>query len=137
MAQACKATGGAGLSHSRGYEDAVNAKISGELNEVESTLPENIKDRALSVFKSAVSENYPIKDAIEKVQKEALCEIETLYKGQRFKGYIKFDFDNWVVTINVNKFGNGNAQFSAGVGEKKMVCPDPFMGKLSDPNLNR
>eukprot|EP00092_Neocalanus_flemingeri_P087192 GFUD01109990.1.p1 GENE.GFUD01109990.1~~GFUD01109990.1.p1 ORF type:complete len:153 (-),score=51.48 GFUD01109990.1:287-700(-) len=137
MAQACKATGGAGLSHSRGYEDAVNAKISGELNEVESTLPENIKDRALSVFKSAVSENYPIKDAIEKVQKEALCEIETLYKGQRFKGYIKFDFDNWVVTINVNKFGNGNAQFSAGVGEKKMVCPDPFMGKLSDPNMNR
>ena len=31
MAQACKATGGAGLSHSRAYEDAVNAKISGEL----------------------------------------------------------------------------------------------------------
>ena len=32
MAQACKATGGAGLSHSRGYEDAVNARISGEIN---------------------------------------------------------------------------------------------------------
>ena len=32
MAQQCKATGGAGLSHSRGYEDAVNAKISGQLN---------------------------------------------------------------------------------------------------------
>ena len=32
MAQACKATGGAGLSHSRGYEDAVNARISGEVN---------------------------------------------------------------------------------------------------------
>eukprot|EP00092_Neocalanus_flemingeri_P087193 GFUD01109991.1.p1 GENE.GFUD01109991.1~~GFUD01109991.1.p1 ORF type:complete len:153 (-),score=53.78 GFUD01109991.1:287-700(-) len=137
MAQACKATGGAGLSHSRGYEDAVNAKISGELNEVESTLPENIKDRALSVFKAAVSEKYSIIQAIEKVEKEALGEIETVFKGQRFKGFIKFDFDSWVVTISVNKFGNGSAQFSAGVGQKKMVCPDPFMGKLSDPNMNR
>jgi hypothetical protein len=35
------------------------------------------------------------------------------------------------------QFGNGNAQFSAGVGTKKMVCPDPFMGRLADPNLKR
>merc|ERR1711892_99811 len=137
MAQTCKATGGAGLSQSRGYEDAINARISGEVIDVESTLPDKVKDRALSVFKSAVSERYPIKDAIEKVQKEALCEIETVFKGQRFKGYIKFDFDSWVITINVNKFGNGNAQFSAAVGQKKLVCPDPFMGKLSDPNMHK
>ena len=52
---------------------------------MESTLPEDIKERALSVFRAAVSEKYPIKDAIEKVQKEALCEIETVFKGQRFK----------------------------------------------------
>merc|ERR1711872_149530 len=137
MAQTCKATGGAGLSHSRGYEDAVNARISGEVNEVESNLPDNIKDRAVSVFKAAVSEKYPIKDAIEKVEREALCEVDTAFKGQRFKGHIKFDFDSWVITINVNKFGNGNAQFSAGVGQKKLVCPDPFMGRLSDPNMNK
>ena len=56
---------------------------------------------------------------------------------KHLQGFIKFDFDSWVITINVNKFGNGNAQFSAGVGQKKMVCPDPFMGKLSDPNMNR
>ena len=31
MAEACKATGGAGLSHSRGYEDAINSRISGEV----------------------------------------------------------------------------------------------------------
>merc|ERR1712243_518373 len=133
MAQQCKATRGAGLSHSRGYEDAVNAKISGELNEVESNLPENIKDRAVSVFKSAVSQGYPV----EKVQNEALSEIETVFKGQRFKGFIKFDLDSWIITINVNKFGNGSAQFAAGVGEKKLVCPDPFMGRLADPNINR
>jgi len=137
MAQTCKATGGAGLSHTKGYEDAVNARISGEVNEVESNLPDNIKDRAVSVFKAAVSEKYPIKDAIEKVQREALCEVDTVFKGQRFKGHIKFDFDSWVITINVNKFGNGSAQFSAGVGQKKLVCPDPFMGRLSDPNMNK
>ena len=37
------------------------------------------------MFRSAVSEKYPIIVAIEKVQKEALCEIETVFKGQRFK----------------------------------------------------
>ena len=37
------------------------------------------------MFKSAVSEKYPIIAAIEKVQKEALCEIETVFKGQRLK----------------------------------------------------
>merc|ERR1712042_372711 len=85
MAQQCKATGGAGLKHTKGYEDTVNSKISGELNEVESNLPDNIKDRAVSVFKSAVSQSYPIIDVVEKVQKEALCEVETVFKGQRFK----------------------------------------------------
>ena len=59
--------------------------------EVESNLPENIKDRALSVFKSAVSEKYPIIAAIEKVQKDALCEIETVFKGQRFKVGVNID----------------------------------------------
>ena len=53
------------------------------------------------------------------------------------QGFIKFDYDTNVITVNVNKFGNGNAQFSVGMGVKKMVCPDPFMGKLSDPNMNR
>ena len=53
--------------------------------EVESNLPENIKDRAVSVFKSAVSQGYPIIAAVEKVQNEALSEIETVFKGQRFK----------------------------------------------------
>ena len=60
--------------------------------EVESNLPENIKDRALSVFRSAVSEKYPIIAAIEKVQKEALCEIETVFKGQRFKVRLDYFF---------------------------------------------
>ena len=52
---------------------------------VETNLPENIKDRAVSVFKSAVSQKYVIKDVIEKVQKEGLAEVENVYKGQRFK----------------------------------------------------
>eukprot|EP00091_Calanus_sinicus_P024529 TRINITY_DN8855_c0_g1_i4.p2 TRINITY_DN8855_c0_g1~~TRINITY_DN8855_c0_g1_i4.p2 ORF type:complete len:136 (-),score=54.33 TRINITY_DN8855_c0_g1_i4:59-466(-) len=135
MAEHCATTRGAG--NNRAFEDAANARISGELQEVESDLPEDIKERALSVFRASISDKGTIQQAIEKVQKEALCEVETRFKGQRFKGFIKFDYDTNVITINVNKFGNGNAQFSVGMGVKKMVCPDPFMGKLSDPNMNR
>jgi len=135
MAEACNVTARAGQSHSKGFEDAVNSRISGELQEVESDLPDDIRDDALRVFRLAVAQKCTIKDAIDKVQKEALIEVETRFKGQRFKGFIKFDYDTNVITINVNKFGNGNAQFSAGVGTKKMVCPDPFMGRLADPNM--
>merc|ERR1711936_40127 len=124
MAESCGTTRGAG--NNRAFEDAANSRISGELQEVESDLPEDIRDRALSVFRAAISDKCTIQQAIEKVQKEALVEVETRFKGQRFKGFIKFDYDT-----NVNKFGNGNAQFSVGMGVKKMVCPDPFMGKLS------
>ena len=150
MAENCATTRGAG--NNRAYEDAVNTRIDGDLQEVESDLPEDIRDRALSVFRAAISDKATVQQAIEKVQKEALVEVETRFKGQRFKvgiylrtdcmirlaqGFIKFDYDTSVITINVNKFGNGNAQFSVGMGVKKMVCPDPFMGRLSDPNMNR
>ena len=153
MAENCATTRGAG--NNKAYEDAVNTRIDGDLQEVESDLPEDIRDRALSVFRAAISDKATIQQAIEKVQKEALVEVETRFKGQRFKvriysskqqrrhligivqGFIKFDYDTSVISINVNKFGNGNAQFSVGMGVKKMVCPDPFMGRLSDPNMNR
>ena len=52
---------------------------------METNLPDNIKDRAVSVFKAAVSEKYVIKDIIEKVQRDALSEVENVFKGQRFK----------------------------------------------------
>ena len=52
---------------------------------METNLPEDIKERALSVFKSAVSQKFVVKDSIEKVQKEALSEIENVFKGKRFK----------------------------------------------------
>merc|ERR1712083_656487 len=130
MPETCSATRGAG--NNRAFEDVANARIQGELQEVESDLPEDIRDDALRVFRSAIADKCTIQDAINKVNKEALCEVET-----RFKGLIKFDYDTNVIQINVNKFGNGNAQFSVGMGVKRMVCPDPFMGALSDPNMNR
>ncbi len=55
----------------------------------------------------------------------------------RYKGSIKFDYGDHVITINVNKFAGGNSQSSAGIGQRKSYAPDPFMGKLSDPNMNR
>jgi len=137
VAEACNVTAKAGPSHTKGFEDAVNSRISGELQEVESNFPDDLRDDALRVFRYAVSQKSTIRDAIKQVQEEALSEVENIFKGQRFKGYIKFDYESNVIQINVNKFGNGNAQFSVGLGTKKAYCPDPFMGRLSDPNMNK
>ena len=61
---------------------------------METNLPDNIKDRAVSVFKAAVSEKFVIKDIIEKVQRDALSEVENVFKGQRFKVSVqKYYFD--------------------------------------------
>jgi len=130
-------TGGAGLAQTRGYEDAVSARIQGELQDVESDLPEDVKTEALRVFRAAVHNQLPIGQAVEKVQKELKDMVDDKYKGKRLKGFVKMDYDTNVVEIKVNKFAGGNCQLGAGVGTKKMVCPDPFMGKLADPNLKR
>ena len=45
----------------------------------------SLRDRALSVFRAAISDKFTVQQAIEKVQKEALVEVEERFKGQRFK----------------------------------------------------
>ena len=52
---------------------------------MESDLPEDIRDRALSVFRAAISDKFTVQQAIDKVNKEALVEVEERFKGQRFK----------------------------------------------------
>ena len=56
---------------------------------MESDLPEDIRDRAMSVFRAAISDKATVQQAIEKVQKEALTEVEERFKGQRFKVFPK------------------------------------------------
>jgi len=134
---ACSVTAKSGQS--KGLEDALGASVKGKLQEVESDLPENLRDEALLCFEAAVANRMSVGDAITKVQKDVLSKCDEVFKGQRFKGFIKFDYDTNVVSIQINKFAGGNCQFSAGIGTKKMVCPDPFMGRLADQNaqLNR
>ena len=69
--------------------------------EVESDLPENLRDEAVLCFEAAVANKMQIGDAITKVQKDVLSKCDEIYKGQRYKGFIKFDYDTNVVTINV------------------------------------
>jgi hypothetical protein len=132
---ACSVTAKSGQS--KGLEDALGASVKGKLQEVESDLPDNLRDEALLCFEAAVANRMTVGDAITKVQKDVLSKCDEVFKGQRFKGFIKFDYDTNVVSIQINKFAGGNCQFSAGIGTKKMVCPDPFMGRLADPNMNR
>lgn len=134
---ACNVTSGSGQS--KGLEDALGASVKGKLQEVESDLPTDLRDAALLCFEAAVANRMTVGDAITKVQKDVLVKCDEVFKGQRYKGFIKFDYDTSVVSIQINKFAGGNCQFSAGIGTKKMVCPDPFMGRLADQNaqLNR
>ena len=61
------------------------------MQQVESDgLPVDIRDRALSVFRAAIAEKYTVQQAIDKVQKEALIEVEERFKGQRFK--VNYEF---------------------------------------------
>ena len=72
------------------------------LSEVESDLPENLRDEAVLCFEAAVANKMQIGDAITKVQKDVLSKCDDVFKGQRFKGFIKFDYETNVVTINVS-----------------------------------
>ena len=51
----------------------------------------SLRDRALSVFRAAISDKFTVQQAIEKVQKEALVEVEERFKGQRFKVALRLE----------------------------------------------
>ena len=121
---ACNVTAKSGQS--RGLEDALGATVKGKLegkhwkkktnsafhnwklisrnfSEVDSDLPQDIRDEALMCFEAAVSNRMAVGDAIQKVQKDVLSKCDERFKGQRYKGFIKFDFDTNVISITVSK----------------------------------
>ena len=69
---------------------------------VESDLPEDLKKEAQLSFEAAVSNRMNIGDCINKVQKEVLSKCDERFKGQRYKGFIKFDYDSNIVSITVS-----------------------------------
>ena len=79
--------------------------------EVESDLPENLRDEALLCFEAAVANRMSVGDAITKVQKDVLSKCDEVFKGQRFKGFIKFDYDTNVVSIQVYIFIKSISQY--------------------------
>ena len=68
---------------------------------VDSDLPEDLKKEAQLSFEAAVSNRMNIGDCITKVQKEVLSKCDERFKGQRYKGFIKFDYDSNIVSITV------------------------------------
>jgi len=130
----CGVTQGSGMS--RGLEDAVSAVVKGKLESVDTDLPSDLQEEATRCMEAAVAQKMNIGDCIQKVQKDVLSKCNERYAGKRYKGFIKFEYESNVINITINKFGGGNCQFGAGVGAKKMFCPDPFMGRLSDPNMH-
>merc|ERR1712002_651072 len=77
------------------------------LKDVTSNLEEELKEEALSVFLSSVTEGLSIKDCITNVQDQALVKVP----NERNKWFIRFVYDNKLkIEIGVNKFRNGNSQ---------------------------
>ena len=69
---------------------------------MDSDLPEDLKKEAQLSFEAAVSNRMNIGDCITKVQKEVLSKCDERFKGQRYKGFIKFDYDSNIVSITVS-----------------------------------
>ena len=85
--------------------------ISINFSEVDSDLPQDIRDEALMCFEAAVSNRMSVGDAIQKVQKDVLSKCDERFKGQRYKGFIKFDFDTNVISITVSKNLRNNSMY--------------------------
>ena len=61
-----------------------------------------MKNEACLRFQAAVENRMAIGDAIEKVQEEVLSKCNEVFKGKRYKGFIKFDFETNVISIQVS-----------------------------------
>ena len=73
-------------------------------SDVESDLPEDLKNEASLRFQAAIDSHLPIGSATEKVQEEVLSKCNDVFKGKRYKGFIRFEYESNVITINVSLF---------------------------------
>ena len=74
------------------------------ISDVESDLPEDLKNEASLRFQAAIDSHLPIGSATEKVQEEVLSKCNDVFKGKRYKGFIRFEYESNVITINVSNF---------------------------------
>ena len=52
-------------------------------------------------FEAAMGNNLSVGDAVSKVQKDVLSKCDEVFKGKRYKGFIKFDYDTNCISIQV------------------------------------
>ena len=65
-------------------------------------MPEDLKNEASLRFQAAIDSHLPIGSATEKVQEEVLSKCNDVFKGKRYKGFIRFEYESNVITINVS-----------------------------------
>ena len=63
----------------------MQANIFPLISDVESDLPEDLKNEASLRFQAAIDGNLPIGSATEKVQEEVLSKCNDVFKGKRYK----------------------------------------------------
>ena len=68
---------------------------------MESNLPTDLREEAVLCFEAAVANRINIGDAIKKVQEDVLTKCNEAFKGKRYKGFIKFEYDSNIISIQV------------------------------------
>ena len=69
--------------------------------DVETNLPPDLKEESVLCFEAAVANRMNIGDAIKKVEEDVLSKCNEEFKGKRFKGFIKFNYDTNMIAIQV------------------------------------
>ena len=70
---------------------------------MESNLPPYLREEAVLCFEAAVSNRMNIGDCIKKLEDDVLVKCNDEFKGKRYKGFITFNYESNMISIQVNK----------------------------------
>ena len=73
---------------------------------VDTNLPGHLKEEAILCFEAAVANRMNIGDCINKVEQDVLTKCNDEFKGARYKGYITFNYESNMISIQVKYFNH-------------------------------
>ena len=68
---------------------------------VDTNLPGHLKEEAILCIEAAVANRMNIGDCINKVEQDVLTKCNDEFKGARYKGYITFNYESNMISIQV------------------------------------
>ena len=68
---------------------------------VDSNLPPYLREEAVICFEAAIANRMNIGECIMKVEEDVLSKCNDEFKGNRYKGYITFNYESNMISIQV------------------------------------